>query len=223
MSYSQILWVFIGVSFLTYFLISLVYKSLNIQNLEKALLSSNGLRLLNLKHILGIIFFGVLFNIIAPELRFLFLGIEIPKLHILLLILIVIFLSAYISYKAITNKQIENLASGYFSFPRICWYFIIRFFFLFCYEFFFRGVLLFELLELTSLFYAITANTLLYVIIHIFDSKNEILGAIPFGIILCLSAYFTNSIWYAFFIHLTLSAVYEISMFYYLTLKTSKS
>jgi len=63
----------------------------------------------------------------------------------------------------------------------------------------------------------------LYVLIHIFDSKAEILGAIPFGIVLCLFSYFTNNIWAAFIIHSTLSGVYEVSMFNHLTLKTHKS
>ena len=95
----------------------------------------------------------------------------------------------------------------------------IRFAFLFCYEFFFRGVLLYKFLEFSSLSMAVFYSTMLYVLIHIFDSRKEIIGAIPFGVVLCLFAYFSRSIWYVFLIHLSLSAVYEFSMFYYLTLK----
>ncbi|MCO4823057.1 MAG: CPBP family intramembrane metalloprotease, partial [Flavobacteriaceae bacterium] len=102
-------------------------------------------------------------------------------------------------------------------------YIFIRFSFLFAYEFFFRGVLLQYFLEFNSLFLAIVFSTILYVLIHIFDDTKEKLGAIPFGVILCLLAYYTKSIWYVFIIHLALSAVYEISIFYYQTLKTTTS
>ena len=146
MNHSQMVWVFICISFVTYFLISVVYKNLRIQNLESAISSTNGLRLLNLKHILGIIFFGVIFYIAAPEYRFLILDVEIPKLHVLLIILIFIFLSAYVSHTAIKKREIDNFASEHFGFPRACWYFIVRFIFLLCYEFFFRGILFYKIL-----------------------------------------------------------------------------
>ena len=102
-------------------------------------------------------------------------------------------------------------------------YFIIRLVFLFSYEFFFRGILLFTLIGNFNLITAIIICTSLYVIIHTFDSRAEIIGAIPFGIILCLFSYYTNSIWAAFIIHITLSGIYEVSMFKHLTLKTNKS
>jgi membrane protease YdiL (CAAX protease family) len=94
---------------------------------------------------------------------------------------------------------------------------------LFSYEFFFRGVLLFTFLEHNNLCLAITFATIAYLVIHLFDSKKEIIGTIPFGIILCVVTILTKSIWYAFVMHLALSAVYEISIFYYQTLKTAKS
>ena len=69
------------------------------------------------------------------------------------------------------------------------------------------------------MFVAIFYSTILYVLIHIFDSRKEIIGAIPFGIVLCLFAYYTNGVWYVFIVHMALSAVYEISLFYHLTIK----
>ena len=98
-------------------------------------------------------------------------------------------------------------------------YFVIRLLFLLGYEFFFRGVLFFTLLEWNGLDVAIIITTLLYMLIHIFDTKGEFFGALPFGIILCLFSYFTNTIWAAFLIHITLSGVYEFSIFKHLTLK----
>ena len=219
MNASTIIWILISLSFVSYFIVSMVYKRLGVHNLQSALLLSNGLRLLNLKHGLGIILFGIIFYTILPDLRFLIQVIEIPKPFLLLLFLFTMFLSSYLS-KVSVKKQLQKKVdvSGY-DLINAWMYFTIRFAFLLCYEFFFRGVLLFKFLEFNSLFVAILYCTLLYVLIHIFDSKKEIIGAIPFGIVLCLFAYNTKSIWYVFFIHIALSAVYEMSMFYYLTLK----
>lgn len=217
------LYILIIICFTTYFIVSWIYKKLGIGNLQKGLLVTNGLRLLNLKHLLGIVLFGVYFYIVKLDLRFLVDTIEIPRLPILILFFAVLFLCVYISRLSIKNGVFENEGLSHYSFSHAYIYFLIRFVFLLCYEFFFRGVLLSVFLEFNSLFLAIAYSTILYVIIHLFDSKKELIGAVPFGIMLCLFTYITNSIWYAFLIHLSLSAIYEISVFYYLTLKTSRS
>jgi len=219
MNASMIIWVLISTSFITYFIVSMVFKKLGIQNLQSALLVNNGLRLLNLKHGLGIILFGIVFYIILPELRGLINSIEIPRLHILLLFFLTLFLSAYLSNSVIKKQLLKDKYISGYNFSNAWVYFSIRFVFLLCYEFFFRGVLFFKFLEFNTLLIAILYSTILYVLIHIFDSRKEILGAIPFGIVSCFFAYYTNSIWYVFFIHIALSSIYEISMFYYLTLK----
>lgn len=219
MNSSLFIWILISTSFITYFFVSMVYKKLGIHNLQSALMFKNGIRLLNLKHILGILLFGIVFYSILPGFRFLIKDVEIPRLFLLLLFLSTFFLSAYISRVSVKNQlsKIVNMSS--YDLSNAWLYFTIRFVFLLCYEFFFRGILFYKFLEFNSLFVAIFYTTILYVLIHIFDSRKEIFGAIPFGIVLCLFAYYTNSIWYVFFIHLALSAVYEISMFYHLTLK----
>ena len=220
MNNSVIIWAFIGIVFPTYFIVSFVYKKLGIQNLEKALFVVNGLRLLNLKHFFGIVLFGILSYIMIPEFRYLIEPVEIPKLHVLVPFLLVLFLSVYVSLSE-SKKHLSNFENTKYlhHVTAALLYFSVRFVFLLSYEYFFRGVLLFNLLQHNSIVLAITYCTILYVLIHIFDSKKEIFGAIPFGIILCLFSYFTNSIWYPFLIHLALSAVYEISVFYNLTLK----
>lgn len=223
MSSSIIIWVLIAVSFITYFIISMVYKKLGVHNLQSALLATNGLRLLNLKHILGIILFGIIFYTILPESRFLVEVIEIPRLYVLLPLFVMVFLCAYISDVSVKKQTLNRTHISGYNLSNAWVYFMIRFMFLLCYEFFFRGVLLFQFLEHVPLFSAIFFSTLLYILIHIFDSRKEILGTIPFGFILCLFAYYTNSVWYVFFIHIALSAVYEISMFYTLTLKNKTS
>lgn len=219
MNSSLIIWILISTSFITYFIVSMVYKKLGIHNLQSALMVNNGLRLLNLKHGLGIILFGIVFYTILPELRYLIHIIEIPRLFLLLLFFATLFLSAYLSRVSVKKQLSKIERASCYNLSNASVYFMIRFVFLLCYEFFFRGILFFKFLEYNSLFVAIFYSTILYVLIHIFDSRKEIIGAIPFGIVLCLFAYYTNSVWYVFLIHIALSAVYEISLFYHLTIK----
>lgn len=219
MNASIVIYILISTSFITYFIVSMVYKKLGVHNLQSALMVNNGLRLLNLKHSLGIILFGIVFYAILPEFRFLINFIEIPRLYLLLFILLTLFLSAYLSNNTVQNQMLKDTNVSCYNLSNAWAYFAIRFVFLLCYEFFFRGVILFQFLEFTTLTMAILYSTIVYVLIHIFDSKKEIIGAIPFGVVLCLFAYFTKSVWYVFFIHIALSALYEISMFYYFTLK----
>ena len=94
MNTSMIIWLLIAISFTTYFLISLVFKKLSVKNLEQALVTANGLRLLNLKHLVGILLFGILFYVLLPELKYLIIDVEIPRLKVLLLFLLTFFLSA---------------------------------------------------------------------------------------------------------------------------------
>ncbi|WP_242091807.1 CPBP family intramembrane glutamic endopeptidase [Aestuariivivens sediminicola] len=209
--------------FATYFVITWAYYKLGITNLEKALFLRNGLRFLNLKHILGMVLFGVLFYVNYSEFTHLIACIEIPRLHILIPYILSVIALAYISKGSSDSAMARNDVVSAYGFSNAWTYFVIRFGFLLCYEFFFRGVLLFTLLHIMEIPMAIGLSILAYVLIHIFDSKKEILGAIPFGILLCVLTYITQSIWYAFIMHLTLSAVYEISIFYRITLKTTLS
>lgn len=210
------------VSFTIYFVIGYLYKLQNSNNLEASLLVKNGLLLMNAKHFIGIILFGLVFYLLFPQFRFLILTLKIPNLTIVVSFFIILFISVYLAFKS-AMKHINNSVQKYsLSSSHIWEYLIIRIVFLFSYEFFFRGILFMYLLEFTSLFMAILVATSFYVFIHIFDSKLEIIVTVPFGVILCLFTYYTNSIWFAFLIHTTISLVYEISIFSHLTLNNEK-
>ncbi|MDH5412506.1 MAG: CPBP family intramembrane metalloprotease [Flavobacteriaceae bacterium] len=206
------IFILISFSFVIYFIISYVSKILKVQNVATAISTKNGLRLINVKHIVGIILFGIIFYLLVPPYRSLLAIQEFPGLILLLLFLTTVFTSAILAFNSAKDKDIFQAETIRHSFNNKSFYFIIRIIFLFSYEFFFRGILFFSLLELNGLFIAITITTILYVLIHVFDTKKEIIGAIPFGIILCLFSYYTQSIWMAFIIHMTLSVVYELSI-----------
>jgi len=213
----------IATVFIVYFIVSYAYKIFNIRNIEEALLISPGLLLINLKHILGIVVFGLLFFLIAPEFRFLITTFQLPEWYVIILSIVVLSISALLAYRSVQKKIKDKTERSAINFIQVWKYFPIRILFLFSYEFFFRGVIFFSLLQFFDLYISIFITTILYVLIHSFDSKAEILGAIPFGILLCILSYYTNSIWIAFIIHMSLSVVYELNMFKYLTIKTTKS
>ena len=213
----------IAAGFIVYFIISFAYKILKIRNIEEGLLTSSGLLLINLKHTLGIVLFGLLFFFIAPEFRYLINTFKQPEWYVVILSLLVLVLSGLLAYKSVQKRIKEKTEKSAYSFHQVWNYFPIRMIFLFSYEFFFRGVIFFSLLQFFDLYISIFITTILYVLIHSFDTKAEILTAIPFGILLCFLSYATNSIWIAFIIHMTLSGVYEFNMFKHLTLKTTKS
>lgn len=89
-------------------------------------------------------------------------------------------------------------------------YIPLRILFLFAYEFWFRGILLFSLLTAFDMSWAILINVTLYAGLHAFSGKKEFLGSIFFGVILCMLSIWTESVWPAALIHLALSLSYEL-------------
>ena len=209
--------------FVTYFIISYLFKQLANHNIEKALFKKNGLLYLNLRHCIGVLLFGLLFLSYKPDFVKALFSIDfsnsIAVISGIIILVLTIILSKTSVKKVIANYQI---ISKVYSGNRMV-YFVLRSAFLFAYEIFFRGILLFTLIDVSGLILGIVICTFLYVLIHAFDSKAEILGAIPFGIVLCLLSYYTQSILLPFIIHLSLSLVYEVSLFNFLTLKMKKS
>lgn len=73
------------------------------------------------------------------------------------------------------------------------------------YEFLFRGVLLFPLVDSIGLWPAIAVNIALYSGTHIPKGLDETIGAIPLSIVLCILTMQTGTIWIAFFVHLAMA------------------
>ena len=76
--------------------------------------------------------------------------------------------------------------------------------YLFGYELLFRGFLLFPLVDSIGVWPAIAVNIALYSVSHIPKGIDETIGALPFGIILCIVTLQTETIWASFFIHVLL-------------------
>jgi membrane protease YdiL (CAAX protease family) len=77
--------------------------------------------------------------------------------------------------------------------------------YLLAYEFLFRGIVLFTSVKAIGYWPAIILNIFLYALAHWPKGTKEVLGAIPFGIVLCLITLETGAIWAAFFVHVVLA------------------
>ena len=77
--------------------------------------------------------------------------------------------------------------------------------YLFGYELMFRGILLFATVPLIGEWPAVILNASFYALVHVPKNLQETIGAVPLGIILCLVALTTGTIWVAFFVHITLA------------------
>jgi len=81
--------------------------------------------------------------------------------------------------------------------------------YLLCYEFLFRGFLLFACQRAFGIIPAIVINVLIYAIAHIPKGKFETIGAIPLGLVLCVLTIKTGSIWFAFLAHVIMALANE--------------
>ena len=77
--------------------------------------------------------------------------------------------------------------------------------YLLAYEFMFRGFLLFISERNFGLWPAIILNVAVYSWAHIPKGHKETIGAIPFGLVLCLITLQTGTIWVAFMAHVILA------------------
>ena len=73
--------------------------------------------------------------------------------------------------------------------------------YLFAYEFFFRGFLLFPCIDKWGLFWAVVINVVLYSLAHLDQGWRMMIGAAVFSIVLSLISFYTGSFYTAFLIH----------------------
>src|SRR5678816_4397194 len=84
-----------------------------------------------------------------------------------------------------------------------------RIVFLISYEWFVRGLLLITCCAWLGTAWGVVINTVLYVLLHVHKDKKEMLGCIPFGILLCAFTIWWQSVWPAIIFHLQLAIINE--------------
>ena len=212
------IYLLIATSFISYFLLTFLYAQMGNRNIADGLGSHKKIHLLNIRHAAGIFFFGLIFVLANPDFLSLIssIGMSLPNLALTGILAITCIL---LSMASVRKKNWNPVATDLASKGDAVGYVGIRLVFLLAYEFFFRGVLFFTVLNQFGLAIAILINTILYVAIHAYDSRAELLGCILFGPVLCLLVYYNQSIWPAFIIHACLSLSFEVSLLRKITLK----
>jgi membrane protease YdiL (CAAX protease family) len=99
-------------------------------------------------------------------------------------------------------------------------YLLLRALFLVAYELFFRAILFQFCLVWVPVPAAIAINVVLYVGAHPFSSRQELVGSLPFGLLLCGITVYAQSIVPAILLHLLLGLPYDLSLFSSLKLRT---
>jgi len=105
-----------------------------------------------------------------------------------------------------------KIARVFFTRSFMCRYFTARILFLTAYEIWFRGYLLNDCVASFGVIPAVIINVLLYMLVHCFGGRKEILGSIPLGIILCAMSIWFGGVWPAIVIHLALAITYEFKL-----------
>jgi len=178
-------------------------------------------------HIIGILWLGLFPLIVLKQSIFKVLTeIKIPVSFIIVLYFFLFILIVTIAFeqskKAYEKCQVPSESFARLSSNFFIYYFIVRALFLFSYELWFRGFLLFDCIHWFGIPLAVFINVSLYVLLHIFNGKKEALACIPFGLLVCFFSILFNSALPAILLHIGFSLAYEFNI-YRLNLINSKT
>jgi membrane protease YdiL (CAAX protease family) len=207
------------ISYVLFFVLSWIGKTNNSSRLindHGELMSKPG-KLIGF-HIIGIIVLGLVPGILLKHsILKVLAGNKTPDpilIFLYLLIFIAMVILAFKQSKSDYEKKRGLPESLTHLFPDFfISYFIIRALFLLAYELWFRGFLLFDSISWVGAPLAVVANTFLYVLVHIFNSKKEMCACIPFGILVCVLSILFDAVWPAIILHIGFSLVYELNIY----------
>jgi membrane protease YdiL (CAAX protease family) len=118
------------------------------------------------------------------------------------------FAIAFFPWKRFSNNY-SSQENDLSSLQAVILYGSLRSAFLVSYEWFFRGLLLWSFSLWLGVIWSILINILLYTLIHIHKNKNELIGCIPFGLLVCVFTLWWQSVWPAIIFHLEIMIIHE--------------
>ena len=141
-------------------------------------------------HFIGVILFGLIPVILLKNSVLKVLtNHKIPDSFLIFLFIFIFMLLITTAFKqsktAFKNKQGSYESFIHLSSSFFISYFMIRALFLFAYELWFRGFLLFDCIHRVGIASAIFINFSPYILLHIFNCKKELLSCIPFDVLVC--------------------------------------
>lgn len=135
-----------------------------------------------------------------------------PVYLTVMLLLLVLWLSPLLAGKVHLQGALQVLLQP--KTPTFYWavYFLLRLLFIAAYECWFRGFLLMDSVARFGIPVAVCLNIVLYTLLHSVNGKREMLGCIPFGLLLCSLCIWMGQVWPAVLLHLALTISYEITL-----------
>jgi membrane protease YdiL (CAAX protease family) len=211
-----------GFSYLFFFLLLWFTRTHKANRLvgEDGSFSSSSILLVVL-HVAGIILFGA-FPFFFHHSKFVLFQQTTAFWHTavnLFLAILVILVSLLFSVKSETQVP-HSKGNASPDAPFLILYFFVRIAFIVSYEMWFRGWLLTDSIANFGVLIALCLNLSLYTLLHIVNSRKEMIGCIPFGLILCCLCIWQGAVWPAILIHLVLTISYELKLLIFLKAKT---
>ena len=123
--------------------------------------------------------------------------------------LICFFAIAFFPWKYYSDHD-HKVEKAVTAIPSVLLYGSLRSVFLISYEWFFRGLLLWSFSLWVGVTWAIAINVFLYTFMHIGKSKSELIGCVPFGLLVCGFTLWWQSIWPAIIFHLEIMLIHEV-------------
>ena len=121
----------------------------------------------------------------------------------------VVFAMGFFPWTKFKNDHQQEMAGVKLHLSSVIFYVSLRIITLIIYEFFFRGLMLVLFSASLGVEWSIVINILLYTVIHLQKEKKEIIGCIPFGLLLCVFTIWWQSVWPAIIFHLQLATINE--------------
>jgi len=205
-------------SYILFFVLSWIGKTYNSNRLinDDGEFTSKPGKLIGF-HIIGIIVLGFVPGILLNHsVLKIVTGDKTPPVLVflyLLIFIIMVTISFRQSKSVYEKKQGLSESLTHLSPDFFISYFIIRTLFLFAYELWFRGFLLFYCANWIGIPLAVSFNTIFYVLVHVFNSKKEMFACIPFGILVCVLSLLFDAVWPAIILHIGFSLVYELTIY----------
>lgn len=163
-----------------------------------------------LRRVYGVLFLGIIpawiilrFTQVTPEKFGMIFSFNKQSLLWLLLLLILSGIPVYLSRKSSANLNahpqfmIKKWTHSLVIVNTISW-----FGFLAAYELLFRGILFLSIMDYWDFWPVLVLNVSIYSLVHFPKGRRETLASLPFGFILCLLTYYTQSVWPAIILHL---------------------
>ncbi len=213
----------LAVSYISLFLLCYFVWKMKSENLLSRKVQNGNWILLHVRHAGGIAIIVFIPMFFLPGIQQGLLTWPQNIGHIQVMVFMVTGLALLIfSAKAVDKIENKIIVAHRWSSTQAVVHMVLRNSFLICYEWFFRGLVLFSCIAAFGIIPAVLINLILYALIHAFNGKKQLLGTIPFGIILCAFTIWWHSVWPAVLLHMLLSSTFESALLHPFFCKPSK-